>query len=489
MRVSEHYGLGLTQPSLEFLDVDVTFDTKLFVDPHAFHYIQTDWGRECVSLLQDFYDEVLDAIRAGDRPRGLLALSNAGESNEVHLGLSSGESRGSGIGLYLAEDIYDALTASSAVTSGLTTDVEDTVLFVEGVGHDRVSDMTINVVRRQLIEFTQRVCNDYGIPLIPDVDSGPMWNRMTHAWEHTYVELPMVDNKRLLLIPKTVARKTATFDPGDYLTYFVLPYLVGRELATPGSRLIKRRALKGKYRGERYVTKKSIRERNSRSTNPKSTKVWNTDVTNEKPDLLGEYRDSREGLSEPPPHDVIAAQTSTPEPDWDALLAAVLAVPPGQDGASDYHRAVQNLLTALFYPALTMPEREFDIHDRRKRIDITYANVASSGFFHWLDKHGGVEAGMIVVECKNYTGALANPEFDQITGRFSPRRGRFGLLLYRGYGAEKRSVVTHFKDAALDDRGWVIALDDDDLTELVDARRHGDDTTFAYLMTRFRELI
>jgi hypothetical protein len=489
MRVSDHYTLGLLQPSLEFLDVDTTNDTRLFVDPRAFRFVPTPWAAECVSLLQDFYDELLVAIGKPDRARGMTLLSHAGESNEVHLGLSKGKSRGNGVGPHLAGDIFDALAASTAITSGLTTDFEETVLFVEGIGHDRVSDMTINIVRRQLIEFTQRMCVLYGITMVPDVDSGPMWDRHTHSWGHQYVSLPMIGNEKLLLIPKAVVRKTSTFDPGDYLTNFVLPFMVKQELEVPKSPLIKQYSKKGRHRGAKYVTKVSITDRNKNSDHPRSTKQMNTEATNENPDLLTKYRAERGEKSEPPRHEDIALATGTAQPDWDDLLEKVVSLAPGAATADAYHRAVQNLLTALFYPALDMPEREFDIHDRRKRIDIVFANVSASGFFHWLDKHGGVSAGSVVVECKNYTGALANPEFDQITGRFSTRRGEFGLLLYRGFGSEKASVIRHFRDAALDGRGYVIALDDDDLRELVKARKDGEETTFAYLLSRYRELI
>ena len=485
MRVSQHFKLGLTQPSLEFLDVDMATDTRVFIDPHAFRYLHSNWGRECVSLLEDFYEEILAAIRAGDRRRGLMLLSHAGESNEVHLGLSRGVSQGSGVGPDLARNIFKALTTSGAVISGLTRDVEDTVLFVEGVGHDRVSDMTINVVRRQLVEFTQNMCARYGIPTSPGVDSGPMWDRHSHRWVANYMRLPVVRGKKLLLVPKAVVRKSGTFDPGDYFNNYVLPYLVDVELLSPHSNLIQHRSRSGKFRGERFVTKKSIKEREG----GKPTKVVNTEATAANPDLLRDYRASRADQSAPPPHDVIASATGTDGPDWDAVLNAVLAIPTGKKHADDYHRAVQSLLNALLYPALDMPEREFNIHDGRKRIDIVYMNLADDGFFKWLGNAGDVECGQVVVECKNYTGPLANPEFDQLTGRFSPLRGRFGLLVYRGFKDDKSAVIQHCRDAALDGRGFVIALDDEDLRLLVEARKKGEETTFKYLMKRFRELI
>ena len=377
MLVSDYYSLGLSQPSVEFLDVDVVKDTKVFVDPHAFRYVSTGWAGECVALLQDFYDELLATIRSGDRARGLALLAYAGESNEVHLGLSSAQSRGSGIALGLAGEIWDALSGSAAVATGLAHDIEETVLFVEGILHDRVSDMTINIVRSELLRFTQVMCDKYGIPLVPGVDSGPMWDRHAHAWRSELTLLPMPRGEKLLLVPRAVVRKRGTFDPGDYLSNFVLNYMVDRELEIHGSRLIQRRSQTGPQRGKTFVTKKSILEREN-----KPTKVINSEMTNEAPQLLEDYRASRVDKSEPPSHETLASLTGSPAPDWDRLLAEIDAVPPGKAGADAYHRAIQNLLTALFYPALDVPEREFKTHEGRKRIDINFANLAAEGFFH-----------------------------------------------------------------------------------------------------------
>lgn len=482
MRVSQHYNLGVTQPSLEFVDVDVTGDTKVFLDPHAFSTMESDWARECVSLLQDFYSEVLAAVRAGDRERGMYLLGRLGESNEAHLGLSSAQARGSGVATGLAKDIYDALGMSTAVMSGILSEVQETVLFVEGIGHDRVSDMTINIVRRQLIKFTQDVCAHYDIEMVQQVDSGWMWDRQSQTWVTDHVALPM-PNSKLLLVPLAMVRKSPTFDPGDYLSNFVLPYLQDVELASRHSTLVHTRTSK-RLRGQRYVTKKSIRERD-----PKPQKHWNNEVTDRNPELLEQYRSAKSRRTEPPGHDDVAAAFGTPLPDWDALLSAVLEISPGRQDADRYHRAVQHLLNALFYPWLDLPRRESPIHGGRKRIDIVYVNLAEHGFFQWLTTAQGVSAPQVVIECKNYAKALKNEEFDQLTGRFSPFRGQFGFLCYRGDADDKAMVIARCRDAALDHRGFVIALDDNDLTELVEARKADGPQMFEYLLKRFRELI
>ncbi len=69
MRVSEHFNLGRTQPSLDFVDVDVDGDVAVFVDPRALRLLNTEWADECVSMVQHFFTTVLDAICSGPTRR------------------------------------------------------------------------------------------------------------------------------------------------------------------------------------------------------------------------------------------------------------------------------------------------------------------------------------------------------------------------------------------------------------------------------------
>ncbi|EQD65228.1 hypothetical protein B1A_08566, partial [mine drainage metagenome] len=147
--------------------------------------------------------------------------------------------------------------------------------------------------------------------------------------------------------------------------------------------------------------------------------------TREHPEVLERYRmDKRTGrrIRRPPlTHVGLADASGTALPDWDQLLGTVKAVPSGSDGASAYHDAVFNLLNAVFYPALVHGRKEQEIHAGLKRIDIVYENAATSGFFQWLGAH--YPAAFVFAECKNHGTDLANPELDQMIGRFLPERG------------------------------------------------------------------
>jgi len=319
-----------------------------------------------------------------------------------------GPSRGRGLGRGRGQDVADALSASKAARTGLLRDLEDSVLLVPGIGHDIVSDITTNVLRGPLIGYTQRVAHHYGISLIPGVDSGPVWHPHRREWERGFVELPVAAGRKLLLVPKALVRYRMDYDKDEYYRNFLVPILQDEELAKPGSALVD--VLRDR---RRRVTKKAIRAKYGDS------KLAIVDLTLEHIEALDRYRECKAEYVTPPlDHAGLAERAGGDVPDFDELLAAVRAVPAGTAHATAYHRAVEALLTALFYPALVEPVIEDEIHQGRKRIDIRYTNTARHGFFAWLARHG-VASKLIFVECKNYGRDVGNPELDQLAGPFS----------------------------------------------------------------------
>lgn len=473
MRVSEYFQLNRHQGELDFVDVDIRGDTPVYVDPRALRLLTTDWGQECVSLVQHFFRTVLEAIRAGDDLRAQRLLAGLHEPNETHLGLSADHARGSGLGAGLARDVWEALSETDAAVTGLLQDLEDTALLVPGIDRDRISDITTNIIRQPLIRYTQDACEHYGMPLCEGVNSGALWDQQNSTWTSALVSLPMTSEGKLLLVPKAIVRKTLDYDRSEYLSHYLLTTLQEVELAA-GSELVQ--LLKN---GSHRVTKKSLREKYG------SNKAAIARLTQEHPEALENYRaHKRRHFKEPLTHEEFFVEGLGEEPELEALLEAVTAIPSGRDTATEYHRAIENFLTALFYPNLTSPQIEYPIHDGRKVIDISYANAASRGFFGWLAKH--YPCAMIFIECKNYTSDPANPELNQLSGRFSPRRGQVGLLVCRGI-EDKERMAARCRDTADDGRGYVLALDDGDLRELLDQYQATGE--LALLRERFDALI
>jgi hypothetical protein len=476
MRVSEYYSLGRTQPTLDFVDVDVRGDAKVFVDPRALRLLPSVWASECVALVQDFFRKVLNDIHCGNNGSAQSLLSVLREPNETHLGLSRGRARGRGLGSQSAMDVWRALSQSEAVRSGLLEDLEDTILMVEGISSDIISDITTNIIRGPLIAYTQQMAKYYGVPLDPGLNSGPLWNPQNQQWDTKFVDLPRTRWGKLLLVPKAIVRRRMDYDATEYYRHYLLEHLQQVELSA-NTELVQ--LLKN---GRSRVTKKDL------ITKYGSNKAALIRETKKYPEVLERYRRDKQRTHKPPlDHLDIADIAETPRPDWDTLLRAVLDLPPGRDESKIYETAIESLLSAIFYPSLAYPCVELEIHEGRKRIDISYTNLAVGGFFYWLALH--YSAPNIFVECKNYVADLKNPELDQISSRFSPSRGQVGILVCRRF-SDKDLFIKRCIDTALDQRGFVIVLDDEDLVELVRERRQlNEHQEYSLLRKRFDNLI
>jgi hypothetical protein len=483
MRVSQFYGLGRSQATLDFVDVDTVADTPVFISPKALTILPSEFGDECVHAIQSFFKTIIELIRTGRNIDAERLLRSLREPNETRFGLSKGKARGRAIGSSSAHDVWEALSKSEAAKSGLLEDLEDTVLMVEGVGVDIVSDITTNIIREPLIRYTQRMCDQYGIPMARDVDSGPLWNARDKVWYSQFVLLPIAAGERLVLVPKAIVRTHLQYDSGEYFRHFLLTHMQQAELAANTELVKVIRSGRGKKRRERRrVTKKSLIEKYG------GGKAAIVLETRKHPEALARYRAvKRDEKHLPLTLDDIASIEGAEAPDWDKLIANVRTVPAGQPDAARYEKEVEGLLTALFYPNLTNPIVQHEIHDGRKRIDITYTNMALNGFFKWVSMH--YPTAHVFVECKNYGKEVGNPELDQLSSRFSPSRGQVGLLVCRSF-QNKSLFTTRCIDTARDLRGFVIALDDDDLALLAGARR--DDRLYSdwkLLHDRFRALV
>lgn len=476
-RVSTIFKLKRSQATLDFVDVDVERDTRVFLSPRALSLMQTDWGDGCVSLVQNFFETVLSLIKEGKNGAAEALLRELREPNETHLGMSRGKSRGRALGDESAHGVWTALSQSAAARSGLIQDLEDTVLLIHGISVDIVSDITTNIIRGPLIEYTQEQSRQLGIPLTQGVPSGPMWHAGRREWITQFLDLPLTKTGKLLLVPKAIVRRTALYDMQHYYRHFMLEHMQREELKA-GSALVT--MLK---KGPK-VHKTDLIEKFG------DDKQAVIDQTLKHPEVLDEYRREigrRPFLSLS--HEDLEDVEGDKPTDWDSLLNAVVSLGTGNAHASDYEKAIESLLTALFYPDLVHPVYQHEIHEGRKRIDIKYTNMGNAGFFAWLSKH--YTAPQVFVECKNYRGEVANPELDQLSGRFGRSRGNFGILVARQFDNKAR-FLQRCRDTALDDRGYIIALDDDDLRALVEARKESDEAAyrdFALLQQRFEHLI
>jgi len=476
MRISDYYKLKRTQPNLDFVDVDINRDLPVFIDPHAIRFMDSAWTQECVANIQNYFKTVLDAIHDGNKAHAIRLLNVLREPNETHLGLSRGVSQGKALGPISSQSVWESLSHSEAVKSGLLEDLEDTILMIYGISSDIVSDITTNIIRGSLIKYTQQMADYYEIPLIDGVYPGPIWDSLNKQWLTLLTRLPIAENKKLLLVPKMIVRRRMEYNVDDYYTNYLLDQLRVNEL-NANTELV--HLLKN---GVRRVTSKDLKAKYGTG---KSAIVR---LTMENPEVLARYRNDMKAIVNPPlDHSEFSDVESTALPDWEELLRNVISIVPGNKEAIAYEKAIEAFFTTIFYPSLTNPIAQVKIHKGRKRIDISYTNIASNGFFKWLSMH--FPSPNIFIECKNYSGEIGNPELDQLSGRFSPSRGTVGILVCRSFD-DKNLFLERCRDTAIDQRGYIIVLDDSDLKALVvDREKTSGNQDFSLIKNQFDNLI
>lgn len=450
MKISKMFNLDKSQYELDFVDIDPDVDTPLFLDPYYISKCDFPFATRAHSTIRSYFEFLLALLRGNRIEQAEELFSHLGETNDVCLGMSRGKPRGHGMGPNDTKAIFKALMQSRAIHSGIMEDIEDFRIFVPNVDKDKVSDMTANLIKKHLIDYTVEQCNLHRIPLINNVPSGLFWESREKAWSNQYTQRLVIHEKPILLVPKRIVSFTDKYTPGEYQQHFVLNFLQNENLRL-GTSLVQ------KYKnGTEYVTKKSVKAHEGIID-----KEYLARFTEQHPEVFADFkqRTSRKISSV----DGSVLDNINVEEVCAHLRSKLLTIPSGTDNANNYHNLIIGILELLLYPNLSSPRKEVEIHDGRKRIDITFDNSAEKGFFFTLpNKNALMICPFVFVECKNYTGKVANPELDQLSGRFSNRRGRVGILACRKLD-DGNAFIKRCADTYNDDRGLIIPIDDDDL--------------------------
>lgn len=484
-RFSTHFRLDKSQDELDFVDIPLNADITLFLDPYAIEISPGDWFAHSSNLIRSFFQAVLDAIRAGKKSRALQLLSNLREPNAVHLGLSKGEPSGRGIGPKQANALYQALCNSKAVEQGILEHLEDCSLLIENIGPDKISDMTACILRGPLAEYTLDQCELHDVEVHECNPGGPIWNAERGRWEAQDLPLPVFRSTPLLLVPKRAVRKYIEISSPSFYEVCMVPYHQAEHLDA-GDSLVT--TLKS---GERRVYARDVKERHPYSRaevnayiqkNPNELKAYKAKVA---PHIGTPMADDLRNTGSRAAHAVIRDKEGRSVRGKE-LAASLAQIAPGNASAARYHDAIKGILSKLFYPDLTQPVKEQEIHEGRKRIDLMYDNTAREGIFLDIPQKLNVPCLKIAVECKNYSSDPANPELDQLLGRLSSKRGEVGILVCRSV-ANRDLWRARCRDAVNEGHGYVLTLEDKDLAELLIAE--SIEKTREALAKKFSELI
>lgn len=482
MKISKKFKINKSQNELDFIDIDINKDKPLFIDPYRMSKLSGPFIDEANGVINNFFGYLVELLKAEEFEKAKSIFTNLNEVNETCLGYSKNKPRGNGIGPKKSSEFFSAIANSKAAHLGILESMEDMKIFVEGINSDRISDMTTNIIRKLLIEYTQNQCKIFNIPLTSGIASGMYWDTNSRSWKQEYTDMLVINSKRYLLVPKIIVTYGDRITTNDYYNQFVLNFMQSENIRNQ-TKLVQYR--KGKTnRGTPFVTKKDIKEKLLNEEIQKSNiKDWLAGFTNAHPRVFREFKEKSFEKMKDIDYDEDRKQIA------DYLIEKLKSINPGSDQASEYHITMLCILEFIFYPNISNPKKELEINEGRKRIDIVYNNTSNKGFFYELFEKYDIPANFIMAECKNYSTDINNPELDQLLGRFSKKRGKFGFSLSRVCN-NKKTLYKRCNDILKDSDNLIIPLFDEDILLMLNEIKKGNEKIGEdVLLEKYRNIV
>lgn len=178
-------------------NASVDEDSKLHIDPSLFKHCRIPEFQGAYDEFRNHFVRVFNLVPlAKQNKRAYDALVRSLMFREIAntgLGYSINGTRGNGIGQKLAKKI--AQSVIEIYDLGITNPVVFEMLpfFEDGVGADRISDMTSVLLIERLLQYTKRICDEIGIATRPAI-----------RHKGVLYEVPCYKSQSIVLVPTEV---------------------------------------------------------------------------------------------------------------------------------------------------------------------------------------------------------------------------------------------------------------------------------------------
>ena len=451
--LTEALGVRLEQAEVDFVIPDVGVDIPLGIDPFLLFKSRDQKHRAGHDQLLAFFNEAMRLFRTGHHKEAHY-LIDFPEASEISMGYRTVGKSGTGMGTYLNQLLLDTLSASPALVERGVRHIEEMQLVALGIGPDRISDMTANILKRFLIEYTQRQCSEWSIP----TRTAPVhhfFDFKSWSWEDSHDELPVnpQTGQTVLFVPKRLVRVLPWINFNDYMR---------REFAA--------------YLRAKHTRGHALRLSRPRTTSSQSlTKQQIVEITRREVQRIDRYVDYKERIAHQaqPDTGVLVPQSETARV-IDQLLKELTGLEAGAEHAHDFHDLVLRILGVLFNPELTEGKKQQRTEHGTEIRDIIFVNESDIPFWDYIrNEYGNF---LVVVEVKN-TKKLDNRDIDQLANYLGDSTGRLGILVSRSAMSKPQRLKTFSTYNRLASRRVVLHLADEDLERMLLMKKSGNEPT------------
>ena len=178
------------------------------------------------------HGRILEAFNRGVAQVGRGATDSARETftypevPEIGLGFSQHGKRGSGLGEYLRELIVETLVDSPLLVERSIHHIEEMQLVSAGIGADRISDISANILKHDLIEYTQAQAELWRIPVRQGVPVAHVLDPVSGEWYDGHFDLPVspFDESAILFVPRRIVRALPWINYDDFFRHEFAAY-------------------------------------------------------------------------------------------------------------------------------------------------------------------------------------------------------------------------------------------------------------------------
>jgi hypothetical protein len=449
---------GFSQHEVDFVIPRVGVDLPLGIDPFLLYKSRDP---EIVGLHQNMIGAFNHGVSliSENKERDAQRLFDFPEVEEIGLGYAKNSKRGSGMGVFLGSLVIETLKESPAFRERGIRHIEEMQLVSVGIAQDRTSDMAANLIKGYLADYTQKQCQQLGIPMASGVPLQHIFDFENLEWYDDYLELPLnpIDKSPLLFVPRRLVRALPWINFDDYLRQEFTAYLTAKRvrqktkgttapLAAPDKSHIVTVSRKEVERISRFVAKK---EEDASQAQP------STGYLNDKETCI----------------------------EGERLKARLASIAPGREEAKNYQVMVLEILNYLFNPELSdgrMEERTIDGTERR---DIIFTNESDQSFWDYVrQEHSSF---LVMFEVKN-TSDMNNMYLNQTAIYLGDRLGYLGFVVtrYKADEAQIRKSYLIYNDSQ-PKRKIILILSDDDLIEMINMKCQ-DKNPMRYVQNLYR---
>ncbi len=223
MLASEHFDIKRRDDD-DWFDAILDVDTKLFLDPFMVFQEKVGFWADCHDALVKHFDRAFILIAQGNRDSATLpyqkalALLEFPEPRELCLGYTAQGTRGAGSGAGYAELIGRAIV--EAISRGLEhpRHFEELGILSEGIGADRISDITATILKSRLIEYTHQITKRHNLSVAAHTVFAANFDEMRQRWKSEEVLLPTnpANGGPYLFVPQRFLRKLPVLNAQDW---------------------------------------------------------------------------------------------------------------------------------------------------------------------------------------------------------------------------------------------------------------------------------